>query len=74
MRGMDGTISVHAYGDELAPYFDGKFSFITIDPKGNEFDFGLSGFTVEAWVCTTSGGEIVSSCPSATNDKVHQYI
>ncbi len=48
-------------------------ALITVEPKGSHLDFGQGDFTIEAWVATTCGGELVSGFPTLTGDKYHGF-
>jgi hypothetical protein len=58
-------------GSQNAAFFDGEASRIRVDQDNKEFDFGTADFTVEGWVCTTQGGELISS--SLTKDSTHAF-
>ena len=61
----DGSnIAAHSYSQENAAYFDGVSARIDIAPEQGQLDFGLDDFTVEAWIKTSIGGEILSSYPT----------
>lgn len=69
----DANIRAYPFGDQTAALFDGRSSRITIDAANSQFDFRKNEFTIEAWVCTTSGGEIVSGFPTATDSEHHGF-
>lgn len=46
---------------------------ISVAPKGSHLDFGVGDFTVEAWVATTCGGELVSGFPTLADDVFHGF-
>ena len=55
-------------------------AFITVeptvsprDPSGTHLDFGKNDFTIEAWVSTTCGGEVISGFPTLADDKYHGF-
>jgi outer membrane protein assembly factor BamB len=68
----NGDISALAFRTAGASFFDGTTS-IDVPPDGKQFTFGTSDFTVEAWVRSSAGGEIVSFSPSAS-DSTHNGL
>ena len=68
-----GNIVARPFADQAAAFFDGTQARIDVAPDGKQFDFGLDDFTVEAWIKTTVGGEIVSSYPTAGGPNDHGF-
>jgi len=58
----DGEIHAMAFADQSAAYFDGT-ARIDITPDGSQFKFSENCLTMEAWVHSTEGGDIVSGFP-----------
>ena len=48
-------------------------ALITVDAEGSQFDFRQNDFTVEAWIATTCGGEIVSGFPAVADNEHHGF-
>jgi outer membrane protein assembly factor BamB len=61
----DGTLHATPFATENAAFFDGTGACVEIAPSTDEFDFGLADFSVEAWVHSSVGGELVSSYPAS---------
>lgn len=61
----NGGLAAHAFGAQSAAYFDGSAAYVDVPPDGAQFDFGTGDFTVEAWVRSSQGGEVVSSYPTS---------
>jgi len=55
-----------AYESVESAYFDGT-THMHVTPDGQAFKFGAADFAMEAWVRSSTGGEIISSYPSDTN-------
>ncbi len=68
-----GAIEARAFGKQHAAYFDGRTSRIDIMPEKDLFDFGSDDFTVEAWVRSSEGGEIISSYPTLSDPEAHGF-
>ena len=68
-----GAIEARAFGKQHAAYFDGRTSRIDIMPESDLFDFGVDDFTVEAWVRSSEGGEIISSYPTLSDPDAHGF-
>jgi outer membrane protein assembly factor BamB len=68
-----GSIEARPFGKQHAAYFDGRTSHIDITPDQDLFDFGVDDFTVEAWVRSSEGGEIVASYPTLTDPDNHGF-
>ncbi len=62
-----GNISAVPYSNASAAYFNGQSS-IAITPGADQYNFafGTGDFTVESWVHSSEGGEILSSDPVST--------
>ncbi|HEX8697544.1 MAG TPA: LamG-like jellyroll fold domain-containing protein [Myxococcaceae bacterium] len=69
----DGSIVAMPFSEQAAAYFDGVRSRVDIAADGTQFDFGLEDFTVEAWVKSSQGGEIISSYPTAGGEDDHGF-
>jgi len=69
----DAGIDAVAFGEQNAALFDGKSSQITIDAQESQFDFKQNDFTIETWLCTTTGGEIVSGFPTVAGNEHHGF-
>lgn len=69
----DTHIRAFPFGEQKAAHFNGRASRITIDAAESQFDFKQNEFTIEAWICTTSGGEIVSGFPTAAGNEHHGF-
>ena len=69
----EGTMSAVAFGEQNAALFDGKSSRITIDAQESQFDFKQNDFTIETWISTTRGGEIVSGFPTVAGNEHHGF-
>ncbi|HEU5131951.1 MAG TPA: LamG-like jellyroll fold domain-containing protein, partial [Pyrinomonadaceae bacterium] len=61
------------FADQNAALFNGRSSRITVAAPGNQFDFRTNDFTIESWICTTTGGEVVSAFPGATGNENHGF-
>jgi outer membrane protein assembly factor BamB len=61
-----GDWSDMPYEAVQAAYFDGTTNML-VTPDGDAFKFGTGDFTIEAWVRSSLGGEIVSSYPGDTS-------
>ncbi|HEU4836621.1 MAG TPA: LamG-like jellyroll fold domain-containing protein [Pyrinomonadaceae bacterium] len=68
-----GSIEARAFGRQHAAYFDGRKSRIDIKADQDVFDFGEDDFTVEAWVRSSEGGEIISSYPTLSDADAHGF-
>ncbi len=68
-----GSIEARAFGRQHAAYFDGHTSRIDITADQDLFDFGGDDFTVEAWVRSSEGGEIISSYPTVSDPDAHGF-
>jgi outer membrane protein assembly factor BamB len=60
----DGAIHSKPYALQSAACFNGA-SGIDIAADGTQFDFDTGDFTIEAWVKSSEGGEIVCGYPTA---------
>jgi len=69
----DKNIRAVAFGEQNAALFSGRSSRITIDAQQAQFDFRQNDFTIETWICTTSGGEIISGFPTANGNEHHGF-
>ncbi len=70
---VNGAIEARPFARQHAAYFDGKSSCIDIQPDGNQFDFGTEDFTIEAWIRSSEGGEIVSSHTTERDSAEHGF-
>lgn len=62
------------FSDQNAALFSkSQTALITIAPQGSHLDFGQRDFTIEAWVATTCGGELVSGFPTLADEKYHGF-
>ena len=62
------------FGDQNAALFrKSEAALITVAAEGSQFDFGQGDFTIETWVATTCGGELVSGFPATTDDEHHGF-
>lgn len=68
-----GSIEARAFGKQHAAYFDGHTSRIDITADQDLFDFGREDFTVEAWIRSSEGGEIISSYPTLNDPDAHGF-
>lgn len=68
-----GAIQARPFGRQHAAYFDGHTSRIDITADQNLFDFDNEDFTVEAWVRSSEGGEIISSYPTLNDPNAHGF-
>jgi outer membrane protein assembly factor BamB len=61
---QDATGAIHAqpYASQTAAYFDGQATHLKVKP--DQFDFGSGDFTIEAWVRSCEGGEILCGYPT----------
>ncbi len=59
-------LSAQSFSESFVAYFDGK-SELTI-PYDNAYNFGSDVFSIEAWVRTTSGGNVLSQSPDANGN------
>lgn len=57
------TVICHRFSEERAAWFDGAQSCITLKPEDHSFLPGTGDFTLEAWVRTSSGGEVICVQP-----------
>jgi outer membrane protein assembly factor BamB len=69
----DGAVEARAFGRQHAAYFDGHTSRIDVTADQGLFDFGSDDFTVEAWVRSSEGGEIISSYPTLNDPDSHGF-
>lgn len=73
---VPGNDSVRAipFGDQNGALFNGRTSMIGIGERNaTPFDFGEGNFTIETWICTTRGGEIISGSPTLDGDEHHGF-
>lgn len=68
-----GNILAKPYGSQNAAYFNGDDARIDVLADDAQFDFGTGDFTIEAWVRSSAGGEIVSSCPTEIDLSNHGF-
>ena len=61
----DGSILAKAFGAQAAAHFNGMNTHIDIAADGTQFDFGAGDFTIEAWIRSSEGGEILCGYPTA---------
>lgn len=61
----DGSILAKAFGTQAAAHFNGVDTHVDITADGAQFDFGTGDFTIEAWVRSSEGGEILCGYPTA---------
>jgi outer membrane protein assembly factor BamB len=61
------------FADQNAALFNGRSSRITVSAPGGQFDFRENDFTIESWICTTTGGEVMSGFPTATGNEHHGF-
>src|SRR5690349_184203 len=69
----DANIRAIPFGEQNAALFTGRSSRVTIDAEAGQFDFQQNDFTIETWICTTSGGEIVSGFPTVAGNEHHGF-
>ena len=69
----EGSVGAIAFGEQNAALFDGTSSRITIDAQESQFDFKQNDFTIETWISTTCGGEIVSGFPTVAGNEHHGF-
>ena len=67
------AVTATDFGEQQAALFDAPDARIMVQADGTEFDFGKADFTVEAWICTTAGGVIVSGHPTAADSDNPQH-
>jgi len=68
----DGTVVAKRYSGVVAAHFDGTVQ-VDVTPDPAEFSFGTGDVTMEAWVRSTSGGEILSGYPDPTAANAHGF-
>lgn len=68
-----GSIEARPFARQHAAYFDGRTSRIDIEADGEQFDFGTDDFTIETWIRSSEGGEIVSSHPTIAAADAHGF-
>ncbi|GAQ79761.1 hypothetical protein KFL_000370350 [Klebsormidium nitens] len=57
------TVVCRRFTESTAAYFDGAESSIVIPPADHAFNPGSGDFTFEAWVRTSTGGEVICAHP-----------
>ncbi len=70
---VDGELRAVPAGSQKAALFDGESAMIEISADRQQFDFGVGEFTIEAWLRTTRGGEILSGCPTDGEPGKHGF-
>jgi outer membrane protein assembly factor BamB len=68
----NGDLCAKPYASVEAACFDGQ-TCIRVTPDGSRFNFGTGEFTVEAWVRSSRGGEILSSYPGPGGAQSHGF-
>jgi outer membrane protein assembly factor BamB len=68
-----GWIEARFFAKQHAAYFDGRTSCIDVEADDEQFDFATGDFTVEAWIRSSEGGEIVSSHPTLADSDAHGF-
>lgn len=66
-------VRAFVFGDQNAMLFNGDSSRIAVTTKGEQLNFRQTDFTIEAWICTTGGGEVVSAFPSGAGNEAHGF-
>lgn len=61
------------FGDQNAALFNGRSSRITVAAQETQFDFREGDFTIETWICTTRGGEVLSGFPTSSGQEHHGF-
>ncbi len=67
------SIKAYTFGEQNAALFNGRTSRITVGADAKQFDFSETDFTIEAWICTTRGGEVVSGFPTTAGSQHHGF-
>jgi outer membrane protein assembly factor BamB len=76
--GNDSIQGIPFSNQNAALFSKSREALITVEPtveqgKKSYLDFGQGDFTVEAWIATTCGGEIISGFPTVADDKYHGF-
>lgn len=66
----DGNLTARPFGTVEAAYFDGA-TCVTAPGDGGQFALGSGDFTIEAWVRSSEGGEILASYPAPGDHDNH---
>lgn len=69
----NGWIEMCPFGKQHAAYFDGRASYVDVEADDEQFDFGTNDFTLEAWIRSSEGGEIVSSYPTVNDPDANGF-
>lgn len=67
IQDQQGAIHAKPYASQLAAYFDGVTARVEVPADAKEFDFGTNDFTIEAWIKSSAGGEILCGHPTDSN-------
>ncbi|PXX42509.1 LamG-like jellyroll fold domain-containing protein [Undibacterium pigrum] len=70
---VGGSLEARPFARQHAALFDGISSCIDIQADGKQFDFGMEDFSIEAWIRSSEGGEIVSSHVTEADSKEHGF-
>ncbi|HEY0613445.1 MAG TPA: LamG-like jellyroll fold domain-containing protein, partial [Candidatus Elarobacter sp.] len=60
----DGMLHALPFAPQNAAFFDGNAAYFEITPKNGDFNFGTDDFSVELWVRTSTGGDVLTSYPA----------
>jgi len=66
LAGDDGSIVSRPFAKQSAAHFNGSDAMICVKADGAQFDF--DEFTIEAWIRSSTGGEILSSHPTSDDE------
>jgi outer membrane protein assembly factor BamB len=67
------SIAAIPFGSQNAALFNGRTSRVTVNADAKQFDFNETDFTIETWICTTRGGEVVSGFPTTAGAQNHGF-
>ena len=67
------SIKAYLFGNQNAALFNGRTSRLTVGADAKQFDFNDTDFTIETWICTTRGGEIVSGFPTTAGTQNYGF-
>jgi outer membrane protein assembly factor BamB len=68
----DGNLSAKPFASVQAACFNGQ-TYVDVQPDASQFKFGTGDFSVEAWVRSTQGGEILSGYPADSDANSHGF-
>ena len=67
------SIKAYTFGEQNAALFNGRTSRVAVGVDAKQFDFSETDFTIESWICTTRGGEVVSGFPTTAGAQHHGF-